>query len=389
MRFGIFLAPFHMMGENPTLALERDLELIEWLDRLGFDEAWIGEHHSAGSEIIAAPEIFIAAAAARTQRIKIGTGVTSLPYHHPLLVADRMVMLDHLTRGRAMLGCGPGALPSDAHMMGIDPLQQRTMMEESLEAIVTLLTSEEPVTMKTDWFTLEDARLQIKPFTRPHFEIAVAGSISPSGPKLAGRFGAGLLSLAAMTALGFDMLKQTWGIVEEQAAEHHTTVDRAHWRVVGPMHIAASKEQALKDVEFGIMRWFDYLARVAALPLAPPELDLSSVAQLADLLIGMGVAVIGTPDEAIAQIERLDEQAGGFGTFLLIGHEWARRDETLRSYELFARHVMPHFQDSMPSLQQSQDWARVHHQEFQEQMNAAISKAGGQAVVVQMPGQGS
>ena len=111
LRFGTFLAPFHPAGINPTLALQRDLELVEHLDRLGIDEAWIGEHHSAGTEIIASPEIFIAAAAERTKNIKLGTGVTSVSYHNPLWVADRMVLLDHLTRGRTMLGVGPGSLP--------------------------------------------------------------------------------------------------------------------------------------------------------------------------------------------------------------------------------------------------------------------------------------
>ena len=127
--FGIFLAPFHPVGENPTTALHRDLELIEWLDRLGYDEAWFGEHHSAGFEIIASPEVFIAAAAARTGHIRLGTGVSSLPYHHPFMLADRMVLLDHLTMGRAMLGVGPGALPSDAFMLGIDTLRQRVASE--------------------------------------------------------------------------------------------------------------------------------------------------------------------------------------------------------------------------------------------------------------------
>src|SRR5437773_5174388 len=145
LQFGIFLAPFHPVGQNPTLALERDLQLIEHLDELGFDEAWIGEHHSAGYEIIASPEVFIGTAAQRTRNIKLGTGVSSLPYHHPLILADRMVLLDHLTRGRIMFGVGPGALPSDAFMMGIDTNRQREMMEESLQAIVALLTSDEPV----------------------------------------------------------------------------------------------------------------------------------------------------------------------------------------------------------------------------------------------------
>ncbi len=132
MQFGIFLAPFHRRGDNPTLALARDIELIELLDRLGYDEAWIGEHHSAGWEIIASPELMIAAAAERTKHIRLGSGVTSLPYHHPFLVAQRFVQLDHMTRGRAMLGCGPGALVSDAYMLGIDPTTQRQRMDEAL-----------------------------------------------------------------------------------------------------------------------------------------------------------------------------------------------------------------------------------------------------------------
>src|SRR6476619_1105487 len=135
LTFGIFLAPFHRVGENPTLAMARDMELIEWLDWLGYDEAWVGEHHSAGWEVIASPEIFIAKAAHRTRNIMLGSGVTSLPYHHPFLVAQRFVQLDHMTRGRVMLGCGPGALPSDAYMMGIDPSTQRDRMEQSLAAI--------------------------------------------------------------------------------------------------------------------------------------------------------------------------------------------------------------------------------------------------------------
>jgi hypothetical protein len=107
LRFGIFLAPFHKPGINPTLALQSDLELIQWLDRCGYDEAWFGEHHSAGTEISASPEILMAVAAERTRHIKLGSGVVSLSYHNPLWVAERIVLLDHLTRGRVMLGVGP------------------------------------------------------------------------------------------------------------------------------------------------------------------------------------------------------------------------------------------------------------------------------------------
>ena len=293
LKFGIFLAPFHPVGQSPTLALERDLQLIEHLDRLGFDEAWFGEHHSAGYEIIASPEVFIAAAAARTAHIRLGTGVSSLPYHHPFMLADRLVLLDHLTRGRLMIGVGPGALPSDAFMMGIDPARQRDMMEESLEAMLALLAGEGPVDRETDWFRLVQARLQMRPYQRPFPEVAVAAQISPAGPRAAGRFGCSLLSIGATSAGGFDVLGAHWDVMEERAAEFGTTVDRGKWRLVGPMHIADTREQAVEDVGFGLAEWVDYFQRVAALPLAP---DTTNHETLVDALNASGFAVIGTVD---------------------------------------------------------------------------------------------
>ena len=130
LRHGIFMAPFHKMDENPTLLFQQDMQLVEILDGLGFHEAWIGEHHSAGMETISSPELFIAAVAERTKNIRLGTGVISLPYHNPLMVADRIVQLDHMTRGRVMFGAGPGLLASDALMLGIDPSAQRDRMAE-------------------------------------------------------------------------------------------------------------------------------------------------------------------------------------------------------------------------------------------------------------------
>ena len=370
LRFGIFMAPFHPVGQNPTLALERDLELIVRLDELGFDEAWIGEHHSAGYEIIASPEVFIAVAAERTKHIRLGTGVSSLPYHQPLMLADRMVLLDHLTRGRVMLGVGPGALPSDAFMMGIDPQQQRRMMEEALEVMLRLFAGER-VTHTTDWFTLNDAALQLLPYRQP-FEVAVAAQVSPSGPRAAGRFGLGLLSLGATSSGGFDVLGSHWGVMEERAEEFGTTVDRQRWRLVGPMHIAETEEQARKDVEFGLADWVDYFRRVAALALAP---ESDSTADLVDAMNASGLAIIGTPDMAVAQIQRLIDQSGGFGSYLFMAHEWADRDATLKSYELFARYVAPLFQQSTPSLVTSRDWAAANRPQFIGAATQAIMTA--------------
>ncbi len=353
MRFGIFLAPFHRLGENPTLALDRDMELIQWLDYLGYDEVWIGEHHSAGWELIASPEIFIGAAAERTRHIRLGSGVTSLPYHHPLMVAQRFVQLDHMTRGRAMLGVGPGALASDAYMMGIEPVTQRSRMDEALDAIMLLLRCDEPVTMKTDWFEMRNARLHLAPYTDPHFPIAVASVMTPAGVTAAGRHGLGVLSIGAGLPGGPEALANQWKIGEETAAQHGKTMDRREWRLVVNVHVAEDDEQALREVSKGerhetITYFEDTLGR------PPGRAD--------DPLrdgVKMGTTLVGTPDTVIRGIERLQTLSdGGFGGLLFRAHEWANREQTLRSYELFARYVIPRFQGSLTMPADSNAWAK-------------------------------
>ncbi|MGD9662534.1 MAG: LLM class flavin-dependent oxidoreductase, partial [Porticoccaceae bacterium] len=252
LKFGAFIPPIQNPAQNPTLALERVLEMVEFADRIGFDEAWFGEHHNGGWELISCPELFIAAAAGRTKHIKLATGVTTLPYHHPFLVAERMVMLDHLTRGRVIFGAGPGSLSWDAHIFGLDYSQNRRKLAEGLDAIMQLLTSDKPVTIETDWFKMRDAQLQLKPYTYPHFEVTTAGTASPSGPRQAGKHGISLLTIAASSPAGFDALRNTWEIVEAEAKAHGKTVDRSNWRLVSFYHIADTEEQARKDVRYGL-----------------------------------------------------------------------------------------------------------------------------------------
>ena len=367
LRFGAFIAPFHALNENPSLAMHRDLELVEWMDKLGYDEAWIGEHHSAAFEVIASPEIFIAFAAERTKNIRLGTGVSSLPYHHPLMLADRINQLDHMTRGRVMLGVGPGSLPSDAFLMGIDVATQRDKMDEALDVIVPLLRGE-TVTHKSDWFELNEARLQMTPYSRPSVEIATASTVSPTGATAAGRLGLGLLSLGATSTGGFNALSSNWAIAEETAKEHGNTLDRSAWRLVGPMHIAETRGQARADVEFGLKNWLTYFQEVAALPLAPAD-----GGDPIDALIDSGLAVIGTPDDAIAQLDRLEKQSGGYGAFLFMAHNWANFERTKNSYDLFARYVMPKFQGLNINREASYDWVRDNHETF---MGAAMGAVG-------------
>ncbi len=348
LRFGTFLAPFHAPGQNPTLALQRDLKFVEHLDALGYDEAWIGEHHSAGSEIIASPEIFIAAAAERTRNIKLGTGVTSVSYHNPLWVADRMVLLDHLTRGRIMLGVGPGSLPTDSSMIGLNPTDTRELLEVNLDIIMRLLRGES-VTRQTRTHNLVDAQLQLRPYS--DFDVAVAAVASPTGPRMAGQHGIGLLSIGAtLTQDGFDALAHHWSVVEERAAHYgQPTPDRSKWRLVGLMHIAETKEQAYRDVEHGIAHWFNYFQKIAAFPQMAVG-DSEDVKGMIDFINEAGIGAIGTVDDARAQVQRLvDQSNGGFGAMLLLGHDWADPEATRRSYELIAQHVFPDFQDQAAS----------------------------------------
>jgi limonene 1,2-monooxygenase len=374
LRFGAFMAPFHPVDENPTLALERDLDLIQLMDRLGYDEVWIGEHHSGGYEIIASPELFIATVAERTRHIRLGTGVVSLPYHNPLMVAQRINQLDHITRGRTMFGVGPGALPSDAMMLGIEVVKQRDRMDEALDVIVPLLRGE-TVTAKTDWFTLNNARLHLSPYTRPRIEMAVASQVSPTGARAAGKHGLGLLSIGATTTGGFNALAANWEICEETARDNATSVDRQFWRAVGPVHVAETREKARENVRFGLEKWLYYFREVAALALAPV-----GGADPIDAVVDSGLAVIGTPDDCIAQIEKLQKQSGGFGCFLQLAHNWANWEATQHSYEMIARYVMPHFQDSNTNRDQSIEFARSNYADLVGQARVAVGSRVAQYV---------
>ena len=373
LRFGAFFAPYHEPRENPTLALQRDLELIELLDRLGFDEAWVGEHHSTGWETIASPEMFLAVAAERTRHIRLGTGAVSLPYHHPLMVADRIVLLDHLTRGRINFGVGPGGHLTDAAMLGLAPSRLRDMQAESLEVIVRLFTEIEPFTVRSDWFHLNDAVLQLRPFQHPYPPIATTSMESPAGMQLAGRFGAGVLSLAVSRGpRGPIDLAAHWQIAEAAADAAEQTVDRREWRLVVPIHLAETKRQAVEDVRERAGRFLlDYVEGTTGRPrpVAGPH------DKVVDQMMDLGAWVIGTPDDAVIAIENLLERSGGFGGVMVWGQEWAGTEATNRSYELLARYVAPRFQGALQGLERSNAVARSKNAEISCERIAGVERA--------------
>ncbi len=374
LKFGAFFAPFHDDRTNPTVALERDMDLVQFMDQWAFDEAWIGEHHSGAYECIASPELFIAGVAERTRHIKLGTGVSSLSYHHPLILADRICQLDHQTRGRLMFGVGPGQLIAAADLMGVDPASLRDRMGESLAVLMRLLDGE-VVTEKTDWFTLNEARCHLLPY-QERLPMVVASAISPAGARLSGEHGVGMLSVAASSPKGFEALADSWQIAQAKADEHGKTINRDEWRVVIPFHIAETREQARRDLEYGMLDMMRYFKKFGG-ELFPDVQDLDEASEVwtSGGLGAFGVGLVGTPDDLVERIDELLEQSGGFGSFLSLAHNAASYEATKKSYELVARYVMPKFQHCNNNRPASLEWASSNADRFMTAYMGGIQAA--------------
>jgi limonene 1,2-monooxygenase len=351
MRFGLFMQPVHHLSENPTLSLERDLQLIEWLDQLGYDEAWIGEHHSSGWMPIASPDIFIASAAARTRHIKLGSAVVPLSIHHPLLVADNYVLLDHLTRGRVILGVGSGGgLPSDPYVFGLKPQEQQPRFVESLNAILRLLESPEPFSIKTAWFELREAVLQLRSYTYPRLPVAIVTDKNRESLELVGQYADYWL-----TSLLPDQFEASWQIVERSALQSGRSFERHQVSIAVNLHLAETREQALNNVQVGsAVERYDFSSAVTGSAVPTVERD-----QWVNTLSTRPTDIIGTPQEAIQKIKAIQQQTG-VGGLIIRSKEWATREANLKSFELFARYVMPEFQGSLAGLRAAEGVAKKY-----------------------------
>jgi limonene 1,2-monooxygenase len=370
LRFGLFFAPFHSAKLNPTYAFERDLMLTEHLDRLGFEEIWYGEHHSGAMEMVASPELMIAAAAQRTKYIRLGTGVKSLPYYNPFMLAETMAQLDHMTRGRTMFGVGPGALPGDAKMLAIPVNELRRRMEESLDTIVALMKGE-TVTLKTSWFELRSAQLSVGCFTRPMMELAVTVIRSPAGVVAAGKHGLGLLTLGPMSDAVLDHHVANWGIYENECNKHGHIADRSKWRITLMMHVAETREKAYADAAWGFREFNNYSHDIVPAPPAIPR----DTEDLVGAAIEKQVAIVGTPDDAIREIERVRQKLGGFGAVLLFGNDLAPWSAQQRSFELIAEFVKPHFSRANALRATSYKTTAAQIGEYRQEAGAASASA--------------
>ncbi len=343
MRFSFFMMPVHHPSENPTLAFHRDIDLISRAEELDYDGFFIGEHHSGGWETMPAPEMALAMAAARTGRIRLGTSVINLPFHHPFHVAERIAFLDHLTRGRAVLGIGPSNLATDKKLFRLGNDRLYPMLNEAADVIVRLLESEEPFDHDGEFWRFEGMRLQLRSYQRPRLPLALPTSGSPGNLDLAARHDMELWTPCGRNRPGGGSFSGLWRNFEDACERHGRKADRGRWSLVTSFHLAETRDEAWKDAEAGILRETEYFASVGLKPLyeAYPgqpvsEFTPQSCADRRDWCIG-------TPDDAVRWIEDKIAENGPFGGVMLTAHEWASADRTRRSLELFARYVMPRF----------------------------------------------
>lgn len=357
MKFSIFMMPLHHPAENPSLAFDRDIALIEYADELGYDEFFIGEHHSGGWETMPAPEMALAKASARAHRIRLGTSVISVPFHHPFHVAERMAFLDHLTRGRAILGVGPCALVTDKNLFGLATEKLYPMMAESVDIIVRLLESSEAIDYDGQFWKIRQMRLQLRSYQQPRMPLAIASSGNPISLELAGKYGMLFLSPAGKNKRNNQSKAEQWNAVEMIAAKHGTQTSRDNWRIATCVYLAESREDAWRDVEANIDRDKEYFFSIGL--KAPYEAYSGQPAHEITARSGADRRdwIIGTPEDAIVQIERMQAETGGFGGLMLATHEWAATDKLRRSYELFARYVMPHFRGHTQGYRD--EWRRI------------------------------
>ena len=282
------------------------------------------------------------------------------------MVANRIVQLDHQTRGRVMFGFGPGLLVSDAEMLGIDPHTQRDRMAQALAVILRLLAGE-TVTEKSEWFDLRNAMVHLLPYSRPRPEIAVASAATPSGGKLAGKHNLSMLCVAATDPTGgYNVLDINWNFACETAKQHGNIMSRSTLRLMGPMHIAETREQARENVRFGLMKYIEY-----ARTITPGRFGNFDGRDPVDVILESGHIVIGTPDDAVEVLKKLQAKQGEFGAFLHQAHDWANWENTKRSYELYMRYVIPHFNGSNANREESYNNWKTNSAQWSGKTSAA------------------
>jgi alkanesulfonate monooxygenase SsuD/methylene tetrahydromethanopterin reductase-like flavin-dependent oxidoreductase (luciferase family) len=356
MQLGYFTMPLHPPGSDLAQTMEMDLAQIVALEALGFREAWVGEHFTSEWENIPCPDLFIAQALARTRRIVLGTGVNCLPNHHPLMLAQRIAQLDQMARGRFYWGVGSGGFPGDFQLFEVDGKtgQQRGMTREILDTVIQLWTDPKPGVYEStqrNWrFRIPEPqddiglRLHLKPYQRPHPPIAVAGVSSGSETlMLAGERGYIPMSINFVPPR---ILKTHWDAVATGAARAGRPADRSTWRIARDVYVADTDAQARREALSGTLArdYRDYFLRLLPKLRGFEMLKLDPAMPDSDVTLDYlmeNIWIVGSPETVARKVAALGEAVGGFGTLLVIAHEWRPRAAWEHSVTLLKEQVLP------------------------------------------------
>lgn len=356
LSFSVFQMPELRPETNWTLYLDNMVEEAKLAERLGFDEYWVGEHHSAGHETVPNPLMMLARIAEATDSIRLGPATVNLTYniHDPFHVAEQLAFLDQLSHGRAMYGYGAGALPRDMAMFDVDFERQKDIMWEAIDVIETYLTADEPTDFNGEFFQYEDLLVQL-PSLQESPQSAVAGLSSR------GSFTGAIKGGHRPLCLGFSpleapenpealSLRDMRTAIVEAAEEIGRDPDDAlrDWGIGREVYVAESKEQAIDDVYRGVEEYYEYLFDLGEgdlVHLAKTHADQTEDDLTVEWMIENFPFIIGSPEDCVKQIKALQREVGPFGYLIINSHDWYLPERKWRaSLELFAEEVMPAFQ---------------------------------------------
>ena len=365
LRIGMFVMPIHDPAKPMVQCLDEDLELAMQCERLGFDDFWVGEHHSSSVENIVMPEIFLGKVLGMTERIRIGPAPVCLQYHHPAHVAGRLAFLDHLSHGRLNVCFGPGAIPTDMELFGAHPSETGARVAESIDMILRLWTGELPIDIEGRFWNLKlKDRMSPefgvghlhKPLQRPHPPIYVP-SISRSSPGLRKAAERGFRFMSHHM-LHPQVLREQWNTYAEAAIAAGRTADPANWAVARNVFVADSTRDARRLAQGNslgscIQYILDLTRATAPSGVAMWKRDEAQADSDCTLDYFMDdVIIAGDPDHVTRQLLELREQIGPFGSLVLTAHDWDDRDRWAHSLELFANEVVPALNKAISATQE-------------------------------------
>jgi len=354
IKSGIFIMPFHSPDKPLAQCHDEDMELALRAEDLGYDEFWVGEHHTMAWEPIISPEMFIAAVFRQTERMRLGPAPLLLNLHHPAQVANRMAFLDHFSHGRLNLAFGYGGAPSDFSMYGLDPDQKQSRMAEAAEMILKIWASDGPYEFVGEHWTvkLEAAPNELgfgvvqKPFQSPHPPIAVPVTSRGSGSvKAAARLGFQPFSHSIIPG---NVLKDQWDTYEVAAIGAGLEPRREDWKVARTVFLADTTREAEERARRNTIDIaHEYLAKaiqrgpglgVMKRDLSMPDSDVDMDYFMRELII------VGDVDTVLDRLLQLWDETGPFGTLVMMEFDWVDEDDRqawLHSTELFTGELLP------------------------------------------------